>query len=70
MKLTKNDMKDLIEMKELTVKDCIDKMKKHPTLSGLLTVTGVWFITRTLLLAMIWVNVFYVVYRIFNMVLN
>jgi len=70
MKLTKNDMKDLIEMKELTVKDCLEKMKQHSALSGLLTVAGLWFVTRTLLLMMIGGNVVYVVYRIFNMVLN
>ena len=70
MKLTKNDMKDLIEMKELTVKDCLEKMKQHPALSCLLTVAGLWFVTRTLLLMMIGGNVVYVVYRIFNMVLN
>ena len=69
-KLSKDDMKELMEMKELTVKECIEKIKQHPTLSALLTTAGVWFVTRAILLIMIFGNVFYIVYRIFNMVLN
>jgi uncharacterized membrane protein len=69
-KLTKDDMKELMAMRELTVREFFEKIKQHPTLSGLLTTAGVWFVTRTLLLIMIWGNVIYIVTRIFNMVLN
>ena len=69
-KLTKDEMKEMFAMKELSVKEFFEKIKEHPTLSALLTTAGVWFVTRSLLLIMIWGNVFYVVYRIFNMVLN
>ena len=69
-KLTKDEMKEMIAMKELSVKEFLEKIKEHPTLSALLTTAGIWFVTRTLLLIMIWGNVIYIVYRIFNMVLN
>lgn len=69
-KLSKEDIMELIDMKELTVKEFFEKMKEHPTLSVLLTTAGVWLVARTLLLIMIFGNVIYVAYRIFNMVLN
>lgn len=70
MQLNKNDIKELIAMKELTVREFFENLKEHPTLSALLTTASIWLILRTLLLIMIFGNVFYVVYRIFNMVLN
>lgn len=69
-KLTKDDIKELIAMKELTVREFFEKIKQHPTLSGLLTTAGVWFVTITLLLIMILGNAIYIVTRIFNMVIS
>tara|TARA_R110000868_G_scaffold277858_5_gene537650 strand:+ start:499 stop:714 length:216 start_codon:yes stop_codon:yes gene_type:complete len=68
--ISKDEVKELIGMKELTVKDFIKRIEQHPTLNGLLTTAGVWLMLRTLLFIMILANVIYVVYRIFNMVLN
>ena len=69
-KLNKDDMKELIAMKDLTVKEWLEAIKQHPTLRMLLTTAGLWAVTRTLLLIMIYGNVFYLVYRIINMVLH
>ena len=69
-KLHKDDMKALLAMKDLTVKECLEAIKQHPTLHMLLTTAGLWAVTRTLLLIMIYGNVFYLVYRIINMVLH
>ncbi len=63
-KLTSDDRK------ELTVKEFVEKIKQLPILREILTMAGVWFVVRTVLFLMIFGNVIYIVYRIFNMVLN
>ena len=70
VKINKDDMKELIAMQDMTVKEFLDELKKHPTLKILLTAAGGWLVARTILLLMIFGNLIYVAYRIVNMVLN
>lgn len=63
-------MKELLAMKDLTVKEFIEKIKSHPTLGILITTAGVWIAVRFILLIVLWGNLFYVGTRIINLVLG
>lgn len=70
MKLNKEDIKELMTMKQLTVREFIKKLKSHPRLNFLLTTAGIWILIQAVFSVVITINVLYVVGRIFNMVLG
>ena len=69
-KLEKSDLKDLYAMRHLTLGECIEELKKHPTLSVLLTSAGIWFAFQIIFLLLIAGNVFYGVAHIFSLVMR
>lgn len=69
-KLSKNNLKELWEMKNLTVKEFIQKLSAHPDMKFLLTAFGIWWICGFLLTATIGINVVMYVFRIFKLVLG
>jgi hypothetical protein len=58
------------EMRNLSVNELIDKVSKHTDLKYFLTVAGILFLLRWLLVLWIGAHVMYLVYRIFNMVIG
>lgn len=69
-KLNRSQLKEILEMKDLTVKDAIEKISKHSELKFLLTTAGIWLIVRYVLAVVVGGNLLYVLYRIFHLVLG
>lgn len=63
-------LKALWEMRNLSVKECINKISNNSDLKFLLSAVGIWFFVRLLLTIWIVSHVIYFVGRIFNMVLS
>ena len=68
MRLEKGDLKELVTMKDLTVRQFIVKVKRHPRLNFLLTTAGVWLLVRMAFFVLITANVIYALTRIFSLV--
>ena len=69
-KFTKDDLKELVQMKGLTVKEFIEKVKNHPRLSFLITTAGIWLLIQMVLGLWIAAHVVYIVHRIFQMLMS
>ena len=70
MRLKKEDMKELMAMKDLTVREFIEKINVHPKLKFLLTTAGIWILIQSTLSIVIVINILYVAGRIFHLVLG
>jgi hypothetical protein len=57
-------------MKQLIVREFIEKLKSHPKLSFLLSTAGIWILIQAVFSVVIFINVLYVASRIFNIVLG
>jgi len=66
----KKTVKELWAMRNVSVDDFLESITTHPDLKFLLTTVGAWFALRCLLFVWIGTHVIYIVYRIFNLVLN
>lgn len=66
----KKILKELWEMRNSSVDECLAKISTHPDLKFLLSAVGAWFLLRCLLFVWIGAHVIYFVWRIFNLVLN
>ncbi len=66
----KNRLKDLWDLRHLTVNEFLSKIASHPDLKFLLTSVGIWFLVRWLIGLWIGGHVIYFVCRIFNVVFN
>jgi hypothetical protein len=69
-KLNRSHWDDIWAMRNLTVKEFIEGLSKHPDLKFLLTVAGIWWLTRTVVVITFSANVIYCIFRVFNLVLG
>ncbi|MHB1948318.1 MAG: hypothetical protein ACYCQI_09420 [Gammaproteobacteria bacterium] len=69
-KINRNQLNEMWDMRNLTVKEFFENLSKHPDLKFLLTAAGIWWLTKFALAITIAGNVIYYVIRIFNLVLG
>ena len=65
----KLNLKELWEMRNLSVGDFLAALNQYPALKYFLTTAGIWFVLRLFIGLWIGVHAIYLVYRIFNLVL-
>ena len=69
-KFNRNNLKDIWNMRDLTVRDFFAELSKHPDLKFLITAAGFWWLTRFIVAITIGANVIYYVFRIFRLVIG
>lgn len=69
-KITRDNLREMWKFRNLTVKDFLSEISKHPDLKFLLTAVGAWWIMSTVVALTIAGNVIYYLFRIFNLVLG
>lgn len=66
----KGKLQRLLELRELTVDELMQKLSERPALKFVLTTAGIWFLFRWAIGLWIGVHVIYLIYHIFDLVLN
>lgn len=67
----KNEVvKDLWEMRHLSVEEFIKNLSNHPDLKFLITTAGVWFVAKMFFCMLLLGNLIYFVYQVFSIVLS
>lgn len=69
-KINFNNLKDLWELRNLTVQDFLNALSKNSDLKFLVTIAGLWWAMNTIFVFVVGANVIYYVSRIFKLVLG
>lgn len=69
-KLNRNNVTEMWNMRNMSVRDFIEGIKKHPDLKFFISVVGFWWLMRTAFVITIVANVIYYLLRIFDLVLG
>jgi hypothetical protein len=69
-KLNRNTFDEIWKMRHLTVREFLSELSKHPELTFLLKIVGMWWLIGAILTVTIGMNVIYFVCRIFSLVLS
>jgi hypothetical protein len=69
-KITRNNLSDIWNMRNLSVKNVLTEISKHPDLKFFITAAGFWWFTCSVVAITISANVIYYVFRIFRLVLG